>query len=92
MLALDRGNYGGAPTTGPERGPVRDAKRIAYLQGLASTEQPQPAPDCSHFTDLLAAREKRAQSLPYSKSTKLAQDSIAARSADRRLGALALLP
>jgi hypothetical protein len=64
----------------------------SYLQGRASIEHAQPLPVCSHLTDLLAAREYLAQSLPYSKSTKSDHEEIATISAFLRLRTPELLP
>jgi hypothetical protein len=68
------------------------APGFGYLQGRASTWHSQLPPDDEQLIFLLAALENRAQSLPYSKSVKLAQDWIASASAALRVRMGELLP
>lgn len=53
-------------------------RRNSYLQGRASSWQSTFPADPEQLIRLLAAREKRAQSVPYSNAVKLAQELIAA--------------
>ena len=67
-------------------------KTADYRQGRASTSQYQPAEEREHFTRWLAARPKWAQSLPYSRAVKSAQERTAAPWAPPRLACALLLP